>query len=716
MAETIISPGVFTRENDISFIQPASVEAGAAFIGPTVKGPVEIPTVITSYGQYVRKFGETFESGSTKQEYLTSLAVKSYFSQGGNTALITRVVSGSSNWAAASNSTITNTTVSTGQARATGSGTLAAAAVDNQEFSIVHSGTTFQFIAADDPVPDDVADSNVFYFSTGSSASATATNLRDEINAATALQSVVSASVNGAVLALSGSSVGTSFNGVTFNTGSSTGADPDFTLFTLGGGTNTTTATTNPFQIETLGKGEIFNNGTGAGDAGSANTDGSLVSGSVDNLRWEISNVSSTKGTFTLQVRRGDDNTKNKIVLETFNNLSLDPNADNYIASVIGDQNLSKQTDADSKVYIDVDGEYPNRSNFIRVSAVNTELLNYLGTDGLSVGVDSSNVSYSASLPIAQSGSFFGGVGSNVQAGGLFYKQIVQSAANVQGLVDADYTDAITILENKDEYQFNIIAAPGLTQQNNSSPIGSIISLAETRGDAIAVVDPVAYGNTLSTAVSEAGEINSSYAASYWPWVQIGTSTGKNQFIPPSVVIPGVYAFTDGASAPWFAPAGLVRGGIPNVIQAERKLTKADRDTLYDGNVNPIATFPGQGIAAFGQKTLQKKSSALDRVNVRRLLIELKKFFGDQARNLVFEQNTIATRNKFLSIVNPYLESVVQQQGLFSFRVVMDDSNNTSDVIDRNQLVGQVFIQPAKTAEFIVLDFTIEPTGATFDA
>ena len=113
---------------------------------------------------------------------------------------------------------------------------------------------------------------------------------------------------------------------------------------------------------------------------------------------------------------------------------------------------------------------------------------------------------------------------------------------------------------------------------------------------------------------------------------------------------------------------------------------------------------------------MQKKSSALDRINVRRLLIELKKFFGDQARNLVFEQNTIATRNRFLSIVNPYLESVVQQQGLYSFRVVMDDTNNTSDVIDRNQLVGQVFIQPAKTAEFIVLDFTVEPTGATFNA
>ena len=175
-----------------------------------------------------------------------------------------------------------------------------------------------------------------------------------------------------------------------------------------------------------------------------------------------------------------------------------------------------------------------------------------------------------------------------------------------------------------------------------------------------------------------------------------------------------MYAFTDGSSAPWFAPAGLVRGGIPTVLQAERKLTRSERDTLYTSNVNPIATFPGQGIAVFGQKTLQSKASALDRVNVRRLLIELKKFVGDQANNLVFDQNTITTRNKFLSAVNPFLDSVVQRQGLYSFRVVMDDTNNTADVIDRNQLIGQIFIQPSKTAEFIVLDFTLEPTGATF--
>ena len=180
--------------------------------------------------------------------------------------------------------------------------------------------------------------------------------------------------------------------------------------------------------------------------------------------------------------------------------------------------------------------------------------------------------------------------------------------------------------------------------------------------------------------------------------------------------IPGVYAFTDGADAPWFAPAGLVRGGLTGVIQAERRLSRVQRDSLYDSKVNPIATFPGTGIAVFGQKTLQTKSSALDRVNVRRLLIELKEFVGNQAQNLVFEQNTVNTRNKFLAAVNPYLDTVVSRQGLYAFRVVMDDSNNSADIVDRNQLVGQIFIQPAKTAEFIVLDFTVEPTGATFGA
>ena len=176
----------------------------------------------------------------------------------------------------------------------------------------------------------------------------------------------------------------------------------------------------------------------------------------------------------------------------------------------------------------------------------------------------------------------------------------------------------------------------------------------------------------------------------------------------------GIYAFNDRVAHPWFAPAGLNRGGITTAIQAERKLTQGNRDDLYDSNINPIATFPGQGVTVFGQKTLQKKSSALDRINVRRLLIRVKKFVASSSRFLVFEQNTSATRNRFLNIVNPYLEQVQANSGLTAFRVVMDDSNNTPDVVDRNQLVGQIFIQPTRTAEFIVLDFVIQPTGAAF--
>ena len=181
-------------------------------------------------------------------------------------------------------------------------------------------------------------------------------------------------------------------------------------------------------------------------------------------------------------------------------------------------------------------------------------------------------------------------------------------------------------------------------------------------------------------------------------------------------MIPAVYAFNDSVSEPWFAPAGINRGGLDTVVRAERKLSQTNRNDLYVDNVNPIATFPGTGVVVYGQKTLQKKSSALDRVNVRRLLIALKSYISQVANNLVFEQNTIATRNQFLSQVNPYLESVQQRQGLYAFRVIMDDSNNTPDVIDRNQLIGQIYIQPTKTAEFIYLDFNILPTGATFPA
>ena len=228
-------------------------------------------------------------------------------------------------------------------------------------------------------------------------------------------------------------------------------------------------------------------------------------------------------------------------------------------------------------------------------------------------------------------------------------------------------------------------------------------------------MDNAVYNTALTTVTTEAETRDSNYAATYHPWIQINDNQlGKAVWVPPSVVIPGIYAFNDKVAHPWFAPAGLNRGGIDSAIQAARKLTHANRDDLYDSNVNPVATFPGQGVTVWGQKTLQKKASALDRINVRRLLIRLKKFIASSSRFLVFEQNNSKTRARFLNIVNPFLEQVQSNSGLNAFRVVMDESNNTPDVVDRNVLYGQIFVQPTRTAEFIVLDFTVQPTGATF--
>jgi hypothetical protein len=192
--------------------------------------------------------------------------------------------------------------------------------------------------------------------------------------------------------------------------------------------------------------------------------------------------------------------------------------------------------------------------------------------------------------------------------------------------------------------------------------------------------------------------------------------TAQRVWVPAGTLIPGVYAANDRTAEAWFAPAGINRGGLGQVVMAERKLTQANRDTLYVGKVNPIATFPGRGVVVFGQKTLQTQASALDRVNVRRLLIALKNYISQISDNLVFEQNTAATRNIFLGQVNPYMESVQQRQGLYAFKVVMNDSNNGPEVIDRNELRGAIYIQPTKTAEFIYLDFNILPTGAEFPA
>jgi phage tail sheath protein FI len=277
------------------------------------------------------------------------------------------------------------------------------------------------------------------------------------------------------------------------------------------------------------------------------------------------------------------------------------------------------------------------------------------------------------------------------------------------------YKKALDAISNKDEFDINMLVLPGILHSLHSSITTYGKDIAEERGDTFFVMDSVGLEASVTDAVSTVAGFDSNYVATYYPWVKVvDTDRNKPVWVPPSVVLPGVMSFNDRIAAEWFAPAGLNRGGITEAIQAKTRLSQTERDTLYENRVNPIASFPGQGICAWGQKTLQGRPSALDRINVRRLLIATKKFIAASTRFLVFEQNTAATRNRFLNIVTPYLESIQQRQGLFAFRVIMDETNNTPELIDRNIMYGQLYLQPTRTAEFIILDFNVQPTGAEF--
>ena len=279
------------------------------------------------------------------------------------------------------------------------------------------------------------------------------------------------------------------------------------------------------------------------------------------------------------------------------------------------------------------------------------------------------------------------------------------------------YTDAFDILANQDEYDINGIYAPGVIKRLHPYVAQYLISTVEDRQDAFTIIDVGAKDDSIASVVNQVTDLDSNYAATYYPWMQVlDSSINKPIWVPPSVLMPGILAYNDSVSAEWYAPAGLNRGGITDAINVTTKLSHSERDVLYESSINPIASFPGQGICAWGQKTLQQRPSALDRISVRRLLITVKKYIASTSRYLVFEQNTAATRNRFLSIVNPYLESIQQRQGLYAFRVVMDDTNNTPSVIDRNLLVGDIYLQPSKTAEFIVINFNLTPTGMELPA
>jgi phage tail sheath protein FI len=776
MAERIVSPGVFTRENDLSFLAQGIGEIGAAFIGPFKQGPAFVPTIVRTQSEFEEIFG------TPDGTYFTEHAVQNYLREAG-TATIVRVggiggytqavpfgifASGSSDQSLAGDKTkLIGVLYSTAAGdEGVGFPTQTIASDDTNDGSFLILGTGFNVSASILPTAtNDLAD--VFGESPFGSKSAYAYTYFENI------ARLFTGSLENNIVVSTASIPSQVYTEVKT-------AETPFVKSQLISGERY-----DLFRFVTLGHGTIYNTKFKVG---------------ISNVKAAGEDGSTDYSTFTVTIRSFGDTDKRKSVIETFNNVNLDPASPNYIAKRIGDRYNTIEPSGKINEF----GDYTNRSKFVRVemaqnsvgnpisaapfghgaytnpitatndaqaqqipavvyqtgSLVNTSSspVFFSGFDFETVGVADDNKQYLKPIPDgAQIGAnevfafdSNGGLSVGALTGSVSSDMVKRqfvlafqegfdglnptvpanistpiSAANTQGFDCSTatstgtqaYTKAINAISNADEYDINLVVTPGIIRSLHPTITNRVIDMVEDRQDCFYIADFVEVNASITEATEKANEVDSNYVATYYPWVKtVDANTNKLISVPPSVLMPAVFAANDRLAAEWFAPAGLNRGGIIGAVSVLNRLTHSERDTLYENKVNPIAAFPGQGIVAFGQKTLQDRASALDRINVRRLLITVKKFIASTSRFLVFEQNTATTRARFLNTVNPYLEAIQQRQGLYAFRVVMDESNNTPDVIDRNIMAGQIFLQPAKTAEFIVIDFNILPTGASFNA
>ena len=767
MAEKIVSPGVFTKENDLSFLQQGVAEIGAAFIGPFKEGPL-VPTIVNSQAEFEQLFG------SVDDTYYTPLAVQNYLREAGSaticrvagkagytekTPLLLIASSGSQsgalgllfNTSASANAGFTGTTLSDLNGGGdfsivlAGAGTTYSASLELSDDNDIESVFGTSAYGAKAAYSYAFFKENGFIANTGSYTISSADGILTGSVKTAAFAGNISASF--VVLA------DQKFSG-SYGTGEACEAlTPMIKSQTISGDRYSL------FQFETITAGNVANTKVKVG---------------ISNVKAAGTTNGTDYGTFTVIVRDFNDTDKKKNVLETYSNVNLDPNSPNYISRVIGD----RKREIDSITgKITESGDWVNNSKYIRITNLNAQApvqavpfghaayqlpvnagayANFIPRVTFSTGSvgDSSKYSgidfdnngdnkiYMKPVPVS-AGNGENAVFSLDTIAGLTLT-LPQTSADVAkrqfivafqegfdgyapntNIADIEpsttagklaYGKHIAALSNADEYDINMVVAPHVNRADHSAVFTSILDMVEERNDAFFIGDAGNASTSLSATITQAQSVDSNMAAVYYPWIKtIDLNTNKLITVPPSVLLPGVFAANDRVAAEWFAPAGLNRGGLVGAVAVLDRLTQSEKDDLYENKVNPIVQFPGQGIVVFGQKTLQDKPSALDRINVRRLLLTVRKYIASTSRYLVFEQNTSTTRNRFLNIVNPYLESIQQRQGLYAFRVVMDDTNNTPDVIDRNIMKGAIYLQPTKTAEFIQIDFNILPTGAAFN-
>jgi hypothetical protein len=807
--ERIVSPGVFTREKDMSYLPQGIADIGAAFVGPFEKGIAFVPTTVTSVLESMRKLG------NHNPEYYTSYAMRNYLKYA-PTATAIRVL-GTEGYSV------------------------------NHPLAIVSSGSYGKrLISLLHPTYVIASDDNVSLFakSTLSGNASGSAVIKISGSFTTDVSSFTNAiDKNGTSYSMSidhnssnfiGNLFGTNPKGLEpvynyslfkFAASASLAIDPTSTLIIESGSANAWDFTDKYSQAITpwitsqdlggttqdLFRFHTISHGT------NMNTEFKIT---IEGIRAAGTIPGSEYGDFTIVLRYVDqskipntrytyqDDDLRPFIVERFT-CNLDPNSPNFIVKVIGD----KYYEVDDEGRVKARGEITNKSINIRVEVTdavkngalsptlvpfgfralkspipsgftqpnaatykNEQTLGGVFNKNVYMGFDfnfgnTDNVNYLSSLPIVDLQTTGNNVDFNLsncsqhpnanyptaatkytgsinltsqtsidsrkfivpfQGGYDGWKPNLQkktgehiTESNSMGFdfssITANgytgYKKAFDTLLNTDEFDINMIVTPGVIHRLHSSVTNYAKALAEDRSDTFYIMDATAIDDNITTAVDSVATMDSNYVGTYYPWVKgFDEDNNKELWIPPSVAVVQAYSFNDRVGATWSAPAGLNRAGLPELIDTRVRLNHADRDELYIGRVNPIVYFTKEGITVWGQKTLQARSSALDRINVRRLLITAKKFIASSTKYLVFDQNVVQTRQRFLNIVNPYLESIQQRNGLYAFKVVMDETNNSAETIDRNILYGAIHLQPTKTAEFVIIDFNVLPTGATFPA
>lgn len=806
----LISPGVYDREID-GTIRPASpVGIGAALISQRTKGPAMEPVLVKDRDEDELVFGAPTVSS---QKDLGALAARTYLNLRTNPLTQVRVLG------------MDDTGIQPGFDIGSAGGTFAIGASGSHVLALIVSAGTVSMAGTLTSSVDSLAIAIAGYGEITASLNRSSARFIEKVLNTDPSQFSTQKHIVYSVYDFA-NKVPASNNA--FFAAKIPGANNWQDAFITG---STTEIISQPFGLTEYG---LF--GIGSIFAGTSANE--QVKVSIMNIKKSTNPTVDEFGTFTLVVRKYDDNDRSPVILESFSGLTLNPDSPNYICRVIGD--TYKVWNKSEKKF-DEFGEYDRKSKYIYI-VPSLDLKNgnvpdsalpygFRGHRGLASGSFSNKASF-PDFPFVSnmtykldfntrvcwgiaivnnaSGSLNDGVldralhlpktltnasgstgaafslkwlsasvgsvstftdttrltdiqistmstsisyntgstvpttsGSSGYTGYLALENIENTPlakftlpitdgfdgvditkANPFDPVDMSTTTtyqtyahrtALDMLSNPDEIELKDLAIPGIWANKVTD---YAIDMVEGRADMFYIMD--VSGSTVDDVINHvvAKNLDTNYAGCYYPEVSLEDRVNnKLVVVPPSVVMPAVFAYNDSVAFSWYAPAGFTRGGlgVHGVKKAKEKLKKSQRDKLQENRINPIATFSGEGVVVWGQMTLQKAASALDRINVRRMLIEVRKMVAKEATKIVFEPNVAATWDKFINKVEPKLENVRKNYGIEEFQLVLDSSTTTESEIERNIMYAKMVIKPTRAAEKIVLDFFVTNNGAGFE-